>query len=66
MQKFERFSQMQDLKEKFLRLQDLEDVLGEILEMDVHRPRKYPKKVQDKPKTIHHSDEKQLISDSQV
>ncbi len=66
MQKSERLSQMHDLKEKFLQLQDLEDVLGEILEMDVHRPQKYPKKVQDKPKTIHHTEAKPVISDSQV
>lgn len=66
MQKSERSSQMHEFKEKFLQLQQLEDVLGEILEMDVHRPQKYPKKVQDKPKTIHHNESKPIISDSQV
>lgn len=60
-------SVMQEFKEKFLRLHLIEDEEFEFPENeDANVSQKYPKKVQAKPHTIHHNDNKTLISDSQV
>lgn len=59
-------SQINEFKEKFLQLQELEEVLEEMFEMDSYRTHKLPKRVQDKPKTLHHTDSPTIISDDHL
>ena len=61
-----RLSQINEFKEKFLQLQELEEVLEEIFELETQRSHRLPKRMQEKPKTIHHIDTPSIISDDHL